>query len=666
MDHDEKLRKKFNRLSPGPAAFSAILAGNNIVVFQAKKRMGRTVFFILFLLLHGMCAAQTSRLKSVIYDFDGLDIGATDLPDGDYRNGDMSYQVAATPLVNSDVLGDRALQLNLNWSGGTGEFGKAVSRFIDLNRTSDRLNFYFYNALANSADSLLEVVITEDDNSNNLYEYAADDKWVDTIVIHRQAGWQLISLPLSAFTDGNPGGNGIFDAGYAGTGSMLFSVSFVFIHTSAASSTAQYFIDMICFSEGALPTGAGILDLPPKAAYDHCLLGALANNDYPDTTPDTMNALLPNRMTYVNWFMDYSRTGTIANNYPGSEVTRLLEDGYTPIITWEMMYESYPRLDPVQPRLNKILDGSFDAYIDAFADQVKTYGNTVIIRIFHEFEGNWYCWSLTENYSDPAIYISAWRHVVDRFRARGANNVQWMWCVNAEPRPYVDYNWIISAYPGDSYVDIVATDVYNHPDLGVPAWKSFRYTLAESYYYLTTYFPGKPFYICEVASRERYPGEPVTSQSKGEWICQMSRDLQSYFSKTRALVFFSTVKEHDWRVNSSGEALAAVRSCIWDNGYFGKPAGTPGSNGEEISFSVYPNPFSREISIGLESFPVSTAEYAVTIYDLFGKKVFEWKGTGLHESIQAGAGFAAGIYIVELKTAGFTKRIKVVKAREEG
>lgn len=626
--------------------------------------MKRTILFLLLLFPNLLSIAQTSRLKYVVYDFDGLDIGATDLPDGDYRNGDLNYQVAATPLVTSDVLGDRALQLNLSWGGGSGEFGKALSRFIDLNAGSDRLNFYFYNALTNSADSLLEVVITEDDNSNNTYEYMADDKWVDTIVIHRQAGWQLISLPLSAFRDGNPGGNGIFDAGYAGAGSMLFSVSFVFLHTNAASSSAQYFIDMISFSEGALPVGAGILDLPPKGVNDHCRLGALANNDYPDTTPDTMNALFSRKMSYVNWFMDYSRTGTVANHYPGSEVTRLLDGGYTPVITWEMMYESYPRLDPVQPRLNKILDGSFDAYIDAFADQVKTYGKTVIIRIFHEFEGNWYSWSLTENYGDPAIYISAWRHVVDRFRARGVSNVQWMWCVNAEPNPYVDYNWIVSAYPGDSYVDIVATDIYNHPDLGVPAWKSFRYTLAETYYYLTTYFPSKPFYICEVASRERYPGEPVTSQSKGEWICQMSRDLQSYFSKTRALIFFSTVKEHDWRVNSSAEALTAVRSCIWDDPYFSVSSASPAGGGDAISFSAYPNPFTREISIALESYPLSTAEYVIRIYDLFGKKVFEWKGTGLHESIKVGGELAAGMYIIELRTGDFTRRVKVLKASE--
>src|SRR4029077_10165440 len=133
----------------------------------------------------------------------------------------------------------------------------------------------------------------------------------------------------------------------------------------------------------------------------------------------------------------------------------------------------------------------------------------------------------------------------------------------AEPKPYKAYNWIVSCYPGDNYVDIVATDIYNHPNLGTPAWKSFRYTYAEVYYILSRWFGQKPLYICEVASRERYSWETAGSQSKGDWLCQMNKDLQSYFPLTRALIFFSLVKEHDWRINSSDGALHSFLDCIW-------------------------------------------------------------------------------------------------------
>src|SRR5947207_1227089 len=100
------------------------------------KRLSIIIFLSLFVLF----ASGQSYLKSVIYDFDGLDVNQTDLPDGDYKNNDLSYHAAANPLSASDVLGDRVLELDLNWQTGTGEFGKSMSRFMELNSSSDRLN----------------------------------------------------------------------------------------------------------------------------------------------------------------------------------------------------------------------------------------------------------------------------------------------------------------------------------------------------------------------------------------------------------------------------------------------------------------------------------------------------------------------------------------------
>jgi hypothetical protein len=599
-------------------------------------------------------------LKAIIYDFDGLDIGQNSLPDGDYRNSDLTYHVEAA-TASSSVLGDRVLQLDLNWSMGRGEFGKAISRFLQINPGSDYLNFYLYNPLSNGDDHLLELILTEDDNSNNISEYDYDDKWVDTLHINRQAGWQLISVPISAFRDQNPGGNGVFDAGFEGNGSMLFALGFNFLHTSF-STNAKFYLDMICFSEGPLPTGNTILDLPQHPADNYCVLGALADNQHPENTPGIINSLFTqNKLQYVNWFLDYARTGTVANQIPGAEVSTLQDGGYTPIITWEMMYEGYPRLDPVQPRLDQILNGSFDAYIDEFANKVRLYGQPVILRIFHEFEGDWYPWSLTENGEDPATYIAAWRHVVDRFRAAGANNVQWMWCVNAEPKPYNDYNWIVSAYPGDDYVDMVATDIYNHPNTGVPDWKSFRFTMAESYYYLAKYFPQKPLYICEVASRERYAGEPLTSQSKGEWMCQMSEDLKAYFGKVRALIFFSTVKEHDWRLNSSAEALQAAKSCIWEDPYFRATQTGTEDEQELLTFETYPNPCSNNLFISVGQLPADEKDYNIMIYDVSGKEVYSSRSNKLNEELQLPPSMVPGVYMLELSSGTYSRKMKLVK-----
>ncbi|MFL5754003.1 MAG: glycosyl hydrolase [Bacteroidia bacterium] len=590
-----------------------------------------------------------------------MDIGQTDLPDGDYGNNDLTYQVSPNPLAYSDVLGDRVLRMDLNWQAGVGEFGKATSRFIELNATGDYLNFYFYNPLANGGSASVQVAIAEDDNQNNYFEGSADDKWISNLSIGASSGWQFFSLPLSSFQDANPGGNGSFDAGYTGAGGMLFTVSFVFTNPNSNVSS-QYFLDMISFSEGPLPQGSTIFDLP-FGSGGHCMLGALTSSA-PQQVPQEVEGFFQTgkKLSYVSWFLYYSESGTTPDVYPGQEVADLLNTGYRPVITWEMMYKPYARLDPVQPRLDKILNGYFDWYIDAFADKIKSYDDTIIMRIFHEFEGDWYPWSLTENNQDPNIYIAAYRHIVDRFNAQGATKVLWMWCLNAETKPYLRYNWVVSAYPGDAYVDIVATDIYNHPDPGIPAWKSFRYTAAESYYYLKKYFPQKPIFICEVACRERVTGEVSGSQTKADWICDMNKELRSYFGSVRTLIFFSELKEHDWRINSSPQAQDAFNSCYWSDPYFGKYVSEE-SPGELSGATIYPNPFLSETSLAFEN-AASTA-YELRLYDIAGKNILVFTGAEGSKQVSFGRQLSPGMYLLHLKTPAFSKVYKLVKTALE-
>jgi hypothetical protein len=443
---------------------------------------------------------------------------------------------------------------------------------------------------------------------------------------------------------------------------MLLSAGLIFQKPSSSTAPDEYFIDMFCFSEGSLPTGAGILDLPPPEPGAKCALGALSGQTDPSKTPAEVEGYLPagKKLALVNWFVFYANSGTTPNVIPGDEVQQLIDNGYQPVITWEMMYASYARLDPVQPRLNKILDGTFDAYIDAFAGKVKTYSGTVIMRIFHEFEGDWYSWSLTENGKDPAKYIAAFRHVVNRFRAAGAGNVKWMWCVNAEPKPYASYNQVTSCYPGDDYVDIVATDIYNHPDLGTPGWKSFRYTMSESYYYLVKHYSHKPLYVCEVGSRERNMSEAEGSQGKAGWICQMNQDLRSYFSRVRALIFFSMIKEHDWRINSSPAAQQAFMDCIWDEDYFGGPVVLKES-AVSAEFGVYPNPFSERVDILPGGFSDTGSICTLRVIDMSGRVVYAFETRQPPRSLDLGLLPGRSVYVIELRQGDYIQRQKLVK-----
>ena len=626
--------------------------------------LNKFYFLSLLLIVQLPCSAQL--LKSIVYDFDGFDLGATSLPEGEYKFGDLVYEIAANPLAASDMIGDRVLKVNLNWSAGYGAFGRGISRYVEIDPTQDRFNFYFYNPVKNAQNAVFEFKIADDDNTNNTYETASDDNWKKTFTITPSAGWQLISIPLKDLTDDNTGGNGIFDIAFTQNKGMLLLIEMRFNRPTPNAGNAEFFMDMLCFTEGVMPTGSGILDLPAKTSSDYCLLGAHQKENPGEyyMIPGKFEGMFPavsgKKIYYVNTYMQWATNGsTTAHALPGAGYQTLINNSVTPILTWEPSFSGFGPLDPVQPRLQDIIDGDYNTYIDNFADKIKTYSDTIIIRLMHEFDGDWYSWCISQNGEDPQKFVTAFRKIVDRFKAKNVTNVLWMWCPNSDHTPYRHWNWIVSAYPGDNYVDIVATDVYNsHYPANQPWWRSFRWQTTETYYYLTKYFPTKPYFICELASRERLSTELSTSQTKAGWIASMDKDLQSFFRKTRAIIFFSENKTQTWAVNTSAPALQSLTDNVWMDDYYFLPkvvgptvlveTGIQGIN-------VYPNPSQGKITITL---PDNLKNAEVLVYDSKGAlidKILSDGTTVMDFKIRE-----AGVYFVLVRDGLKDKRFKIL------
>jgi mannan endo-1,4-beta-mannosidase len=122
-----------------------------------------------------------------------------------------------------------------------------------------------------------------------------------------------------------------------------------------------------------------------------------------------------------------------------------LQNGATLLVT----------LDPTSTSCAAIAAGLQDAFLESYAESVKAFGHPVIISFGHEMNGIWYPWGWTN--TPPAQFVQAWRHVVDVFRQVGADNVTWLWTINAVSSyegPLADY------WPGASYVTWVGLDAY--------------------------------------------------------------------------------------------------------------------------------------------------------------------------------------------------------------
>lgn len=121
----------------------------------------------------------------------------------------------------------------------------------------------------------------------------------------------------------------------------------------------------------------------------------------------------------------------------------------------------FVQIDPSGVNLAAIAAGQYDTYLKVFATAVAGYGahtgHGLIIGFGHEVNGHWYSWGY--RHTSPAVFVAAWRHVVNVFRQQGADDVTWLWTVNIidtrggipNPAPW---------WPGSSYVTWVGIDGY--------------------------------------------------------------------------------------------------------------------------------------------------------------------------------------------------------------
>lgn len=99
-------------------------------------------------------------------------------------------------------------------------------------------------------------------------------------------------------------------------------------------------------------------------------------------------------------------------------------------------------------------NGSNDHKIRKLGREYKALNQDIFLRIGYEFDGPW------SGY-EPTAYINTFRRIVDVFRSEGVNNVAFVWCSYTPSNPNM-FNW----YPGDSYVDWFAFNVWGDDSVG--------------------------------------------------------------------------------------------------------------------------------------------------------------------------------------------------------
>lgn len=271
---------------------------------------------------------------------------------------------------------------------------------------------------------------------------------------------------------------------------------------------------------------------------------------------DQLEDTIGHKLAIINTFLPSS------SDFPTQFSERMISHGAIPMITW-MPQPRNPELEYGRV-LDSVAAGSWDDYIKEWAIAAREFGKPVFIRWGHEFNGYWYPWSIPANDNDPNKFIEAWRHVHDIFTQEGATNVKWVWCPYLRSNPDEAWNDPLLAYPGDDYVDWVGIDEYNWgASVTWSDWLEFEQIFANKVRIFSTHFPTKPIMIAETGSTEE---NELPSQSKGLWVRNMLDSLK-WLKPVKAIVWFNSFKETDWRMESSEESLEAFQEIL-DDEYF--------------------------------------------------------------------------------------------------
>jgi Glycosyl hydrolase family 26 len=217
----------------------------------------------------------------------------------------------------------------------------------------------------------------------------------------------------------------------------------------------------------------------------------------------------------------------------------------------------FVQIDPTDASIAAIANGTYDDYLRTYADSVRGFDHNVVIGFGHEMNAPWYSWGY--RHVTPATFVAAWRHIVTLFRDEGADNVTWVWTVQAdEPgtRP------IASWWPGAQYVTWVGIDGYYYGPTD-----TFRSVFGQTIDQVQA-FTNKPVLLSETAVGPR-AGQIVK-------ILDLFQGMVAY--KTLGLVWFDVAQHggrdrQDWRIEDSAPAEISFRLGVANELAPSAPAG---------------------------------------------------------------------------------------------
>ncbi|MFE9772319.1 glycosyl hydrolase [Streptomyces sp. NPDC005931] len=187
------------------------------------------------------------------------------------------------------------------------------------------------------------------------------------------------------------------------------------------------------------------------------------------------------------------------------------------LLSWESKWWGGTKAQ--QPSWKQIADGALDAsVIDVQARRIKDYGERTGKKVFLSFDLEMD--TRTPDNGTPAQYVAAYRHIHDRFRELGVDNVVWTWIITG----YLGHADLFERmYPGDRYVDWIGYNQYNYYRCHDTDWLSFARTQRATHAWIRAHISDdKPLMLSEFGTAV----DAARPERQAEWYAQVPEVLK--------------------------------------------------------------------------------------------------------------------------------------------
>jgi hypothetical protein len=271
--------------------------------------------------------------------------------------------------------------------------------------------------------------------------------------------------------------------------------------------------------------------------------------------------------------------------FPDENFRIIARHGSIPLVYWSPWDRPYIEgRGPDRFSLTSIIAGEHDDYLEMWGQKARAFGAPIVVSFANEMNGEWFPWSgKLYGGSDPVpgkpgksqgpeTFKKAYRHVVDRVRATGAKNIQWVLHLMNYSLPQEGWNLAAEYYPGPEYCDWLGISLYG-AQFADDDWTEYFPLLDWPYEEFRRLDASKPVMICEWAV-----GEYPTLGNKGDWIRDAFRLMKSpKYPNIKAAVYWherwqnENDRYSDLHVDSDPDALEAYRQGVADPVYLDKP-----------------------------------------------------------------------------------------------